>query len=195
MISHPPPPSGVPAIEMRNVGVSAMHDPHSVVVDDVNWTVARGEYWVVAGLQGSGKSDFLMTAAGLASPARGEYRLFGEEMPIFEDARLPERLRLGLVFEGGQLFHHLTVWENIALPLRYHQNLSKAEAAPEVQKFLEAMGLEPWADSTPGSIARNWQKRVGFARALILQPEVLLLDSPAGGVGPAPQPLVDGFPG
>ncbi|MGH7972245.1 MAG: ATP-binding cassette domain-containing protein, partial [Limisphaerales bacterium] len=119
-------------IELRNVTVSSMHDPGVVVAQEVNWTVAAGEYWVVAGLQGSGKSDFLMMAAGLMAPAEGEYHLFGETMPIFEDARLEHRLRLGLVFETGQLFNHLTVWENIALPLRYHRNLSKADAEPEV---------------------------------------------------------------
>jgi ABC-type transporter Mla maintaining outer membrane lipid asymmetry ATPase subunit MlaF len=108
----------------------------------------------------------------------GSYRLFGEEMPIFDEARLRERLRLGMMFETGQLFNHLTVAENIALPLRYHRNLSRDEARPEVQRFLESMELASWADSTPGAIGRNWQKRVGLARALVLQPEVLLVDSP-----------------
>ena len=115
-------------------------------------------------------------------PASGSYRLFGETMPIFEEARLEHRLRLGLVFDTGQLFNHLTVSENIALPLRYHRNLSKAAAEPEVQPILEALELGPWADSTPGAIGRNWQKRVGLARALALKPEVLLLDSPLTGL-------------
>jgi ABC-type transporter Mla maintaining outer membrane lipid asymmetry ATPase subunit MlaF len=163
---------------MRDVTVGAMRDLSSVVVEDIDWTVAPGEYWVIAGLQGSGKSDFLMMTAGLMPPANGDYRLFGEPMPIFEESRLAERLRLGLVFETGQLFHHLTVWENIALPLRYHQNLSKADAAAEVQPLLKRMDLEAWADSTLGALARSWQKRVGLARALILRPDVLLVDSP-----------------
>jgi len=133
-------------------------------------------------LQGSGKSDFLMMTGGLMPPVRGDYRLFGEPMPIFEETRLKERLRLGLVFDGGQLFNHLTVGENVALPLRYHHNLAQAEVEPEAQKILEALELEPWADSTPGAIGRNWQKRVGLARALALKPEVLLLDSPLTGL-------------
>ena len=103
-------------------------------------------------------------------------------MPIFEETRLQARLRLGMVFEGGQLFNHLTVWENVALPLRYHRNLSRAEAEPRVQEILEALELGPWADSTPGAIGRNWQKRVGLARALVLEPEVLLIDSPLTGL-------------
>jgi ABC-type transporter Mla maintaining outer membrane lipid asymmetry ATPase subunit MlaF len=103
-------------------------------------------------------------------------------MPIFEDTRLPERLRLGLVFDGGQLLNHLTVAENIALPLRYHQNLDKAGAAEQVRRVLELTDLAPWADSTPGAIGRNWQKRAGLARALMLNPEVLLIDNPLGGL-------------
>jgi len=171
-----------PVIEMRNVAVGAMRDQNTVVAEEVNWTVAAGDYWVVGGLQGAGKTDFLMMTGGLMPPAQGAYRLFGEEMPIFEDARLKERLRLGLVFDSGQLFNHLTVSENVALPLRYHQNLAKEEAEPEVQKILEALELGPWADSTPGAIGRNWQKRAGLARALALKPEVLLLDSPLTGL-------------
>jgi putative ABC transport system ATP-binding protein len=140
--------------------------------------VALGDYWVVAGLQGSGKTDFLMLTAGLMAPARGTYLFFGEPMPIFDEARLEHRLRLGLVFESGQLFNHLTVFENVALPLRYHRNLTCAAAETEVQEILEALELGPWADSTPGALGRNWQKRVGLARALALKPEVLLVDNP-----------------
>ena len=119
---------------------------------------------------------------GLMPPTAGQYQLFGEPMPIFEESRLKERLRLGLVFDGGQLFNHLTVSENVALPLRYHQNLAKGEVEPRVHAILEAFELGPWADSTPGAIGRNWQKRVGLARALALKPEVLLLDSPLTGL-------------
>jgi ABC-type transporter Mla maintaining outer membrane lipid asymmetry ATPase subunit MlaF len=167
---------------MQQVAVGSMRDPSTVVVEEVNWTVAAGEYWVIAGLQGSGKSDFMMMTAGLMPPASGNYQLFGESMPIFEEDRLQERLRLGLVFETGQLFNHLTVWENIALPLRYHQNRTKADVVEEVRPFLECLELGPWSDSTPGAISRNWQKRVGLARALVLGPKVLLVDNPLIGL-------------
>ncbi|HWX20237.1 MAG TPA: ATP-binding cassette domain-containing protein [Candidatus Binatia bacterium] len=172
----------VTVIRMERVAVSSMQDPETVVAEDINWTVQAGAYWVIGGLQGSGKSDFLMMTGGVIPPLRGRYRLFGEEMPIFDDARLQVRLRLGLVFDGGQLFNHLTVRENVALPLRYHRNLTQAQAEPEVRAVLEAMDLMPWADSTPGALGRNWQKRVGMARALMLKPEVLLVDNPLGGL-------------
>ena len=171
-----------PVIEMRGVTVGTLRDPEMTVATDVNWTVARGEFWVLGGLQGSGKSDFLMMAAGLMPPRAGEYRLFGEPMPIFEDSRLAQRLRLGLVFDGGQLLNQLTVFENVALPLRYHQNRTRTEVESEVRAMLAATELLPWAASTPGAMPRPWQKRAGLARALMLQPEVLLLDCPLSGL-------------
>jgi ABC-type transporter Mla maintaining outer membrane lipid asymmetry ATPase subunit MlaF len=167
-----------PAIEMREVAFGSMKDQTATVAEEINWTVNAGEFWVVAGPQRSGKSDFLMLAGGLMSPTRGTYRCFGAEMPIFEEERLAERLRLGLVFDGGQLFNHLTIAENIALPLRYHENLPRDEAEPRVQTMLELTQLLRFADRQPATIARNWQKRAGLARALMLRPDVLLLDNP-----------------
>jgi len=109
------PKPDVPALQMEAVAVGSLRDPNVIVAEEVNWTVAAGDYWVVAGAQGSGKSDFLMLAGSLTAPRSGRYRMFGEDMPIFEDTRLEARLRLGFVFDGGQLFHHLTVAQNLAL--------------------------------------------------------------------------------
>ena len=184
MTNHLPAQTGVPAIEMTGVTVGALREPDTTVAEGINWTVNTGDYWVVAGLHGSGKSDFLMLTGGLMPPCQGRYRLFGEEMPIFEEARLKERLRLGLVFDGGQLFNQLTVAENVALPLRYHHNLSQVEAAAAVSDLLECTELTPWAESTPGTLGRGWQKRAGLARALALKPEVLLVDNPLAGLDP-----------
>jgi ABC-type transporter Mla maintaining outer membrane lipid asymmetry ATPase subunit MlaF len=186
--SHPPDAHaadpGANVIEMRDVAVGALRDQSRVVAKGIYWKVAAGEYWAVAGLQGAGKSDFLLMTAGLMPPAAGDYYFLGERMPIFEAGRLPHRLRLGLVFDGGQVFHHLTVFENVALPLCYHQNRTLAEAEEEVARWLEAMELAPWQDGAPGSLGRSWQKRVGLARALTLRPEVLLLDNPLAGLDP-----------
>jgi ABC-type transporter Mla maintaining outer membrane lipid asymmetry ATPase subunit MlaF len=182
-MTHPAPsPPAVPALEMKGVAVGALHAPERTVADGINWTVNAGDYWVVAGLHGSGKSDFLTLTAGLIAPLRGQYLFFGEEMPIFEEARLKQRLRLGLVFEGGQLFNDLTVADNVALPLRYHHNLTRNAAAAQVSDLLEYTGLTPWADRAPGTLGRSWQKRAGLARALALKPEVLLVDNPLGGL-------------
>ena len=170
------------AIEMHGVSIGSIRDLNTVVIENMNWSVAPGDFWAIGGLQGSGKSDLLMLTGGMMAPVEGTYCFFGEEMSIFEDHRLPERLRLGFVFENGQLFNHLTIAENIALPLRYHKNLSEAEAGTEVQKMLDFTELASWADSTPGAMARNWQRRAGLARALMLRPEVLLLDNPLAGL-------------
>lgn len=174
--------SSGPLIEMRAVCATAMSDPDRVVVEDVNWSVWPGDYWVVAGLHGAGKSDFLMLTAGLLAPAGGSYNFCGEGMPIFEDSRLVTRLRLGLVFDGGRLLNHLTIAQNIALPLCYHRNFSEAETAEQVAALLKLTGLEVWADRMPGVVSRNWQKRAALARALMLKPDVLLLDNPLGGL-------------
>ena len=179
-----PVPAGMPAIEMTRLAVGALHDPAMTVAENIDWTVNTGDYWVVAGLHGAGKSDFLMLTGGLMAPQRGQYRFFGEPMPIFEDARLKTRLRLGLVFEDGHLFNHLTVWENVALPLRYHHDLSRADAAAAVGELLSCLELEPWADRLPGMLGRGWQKRAALARALALKPEVLLVDNPLAGLDP-----------
>ena len=179
-------PGGVapqPPIEMRGVSVGAMRDASFTVVEDVNWLVATGEFWVIAGQQHSGKSDFLKMTAGLMAPASGSYKLFGIETQTFGEAELAGRLRVGFVFEGGQLFNHLTIGENVALPLQYHQNLTPDAAAREVQPLLELMELTPLADVMPSSVAANWRQRAALARALILKPEVLLLDNPLSGLG------------
>ena len=170
------------ALEMHGVNVASLSDPDVTVLEDVNWSVNTGDYWVVAGMHGSGKSDFMALAGGLTRPQAGSYRLFGREMPIFEEEHLAERLRLGLVFDGGHLLHRLTVAENIALPLQYHRRLSDREISERVAAMLELTDLTPWAGVLPGRLGRNWQKRAGLARALMLEPELLLLDNPLGGL-------------
>lgn len=175
-------PAPIPVVEMRGVSVGSLRNPGLALVREVDWRVEAGDYWVIAGLQGSGKTDLLTLAAGLMAPLRGSYRMLGQPMPIFEEPRLAHRLRLGMVFDNGQLLNHLTIAENVGLPLRYHRNLPAAAAREEVQRYLECMDLAPWADSTPGAIGRNWAKRAGLARALILKPEFLLVDSPLGGL-------------
>jgi len=171
-----------PALDLRGLGVASMRNPNHTVVREVNWTVQPGEFWVVGAPQHSGKSDFLMTLGGIMSPAEGEFSFLGEAMPIFEESRMAHRLKLGFVFDGGQLLGSLTVAENIALPLRYHSRLAAAEIETRVNALLELTELAPWANHTPVNVARSWQQRAGLARALALAPEVLLLDSPLTGL-------------
>ena len=171
-----------PALQMEGVTVASMQDPQVIVAEEINWTVNVGDYWVIAGLQGSGKSDFLMVAGGLSAPKSGQYHFFGEQMPIFEDARLSKRLRLGFVFDSARLLGRLTVRENVALPLQYHHNLTEPQVDGDVMRILEALELASVADNLPSTLARGIQKRAALARALALKPEVLLVDNPLGGL-------------
>jgi ABC-type sulfate/molybdate transport systems ATPase subunit len=170
-----------PLLELLGVSANFQRDAETPLVTDANWRVAAGDFWCVSGAGGAGKTDFLMLAAGLLMPICGMVKWFGEEFPEDEAAQLQQRLKVGLVFDGGNLFNHLTVAENVALPLRYHRELSPSELAERVATLLEFAELTPFANSTPGTLGRNWQKRAGLARALALSPELLLLDNPLGG--------------
>ena len=173
-----------PAIlEMREVAVPSMRDASLTVVEAVNWSVAPGEFWVIGGQQYSGKSDLLMLGAGLMHPAAGTCRVFGCETQSLGEAQLAQRLRVGFVFQGGQLFNRLTIEENVTLPLRYQKNLPADEAAPAVAALMALLELTPLADVTPSNVAAVWRHRAGLARALALQPELLLLDNPLSGLG------------
>src|SRR5580658_2641619 len=131
-----------PVMEMTAVTVSSREDLHVSVLEDVDWKVAPGEYWVIGGMHNSGKSDLLSLAAGLNPPQKGAYRLFGALMP--GDLGGPERSRVGLVFDGGKPFHRLTIEENIELPLRYHQVAGESFTAERTREILELTGLSPW---------------------------------------------------
>jgi putative ABC transport system ATP-binding protein len=174
--------AGPPVLALQGVAVSALHNPALLVAEDVNWRVEPGDFWAVAGLHGAGKSDLLMLAGGVMGPAGGRYEFLGEAMPIFSEDGLAHRLKLGLVFDGGRLFNHLTVAENIALPLRYHRNLALADVEPTVGALLELTGLTAHAGDRPGALGRSWQRRAALARALALKPELLLLDTPLTGL-------------
>lgn len=176
------PPREPPVLEMRGVSFGAMRDQTQRVAADVNWTVRAGEFWVVAGPQRSGKSDLLLLAAGLMPPLQGSYSCFCVEMPVTGDAPLSAFPPVGLVFDGGQLFNHLSVAENLALPLRYHERLSAHAARQRIEPLLKATGLTSFAERLPQTLGRNWQKRGGLARALVLRPQLLLLDNPLGGL-------------
>jgi putative ABC transport system ATP-binding protein len=174
--------SPAPIIEMRGVDIAAMQDSSLLRFGDVNWSVAPGEFWTVAGAEHSGKSDFLLLTAGLMLPVQGSHKLFGIETRNFGEAELPDRLRVGYVFEGGPLFSSLTIAENLALPLRYRDDLSLADALPAVSQMLTLFELGPFADHIPINVPLAWRYRTALARALILKPEILLLDNPLAGL-------------
>jgi phospholipid/cholesterol/gamma-HCH transport system ATP-binding protein len=177
---------GAPAIEMVDATLTSLLDIQRVIAEQVNWRVMPGDYWVVGGLHGVGKSDFISAAGGILLPSHGTYRLFGKAIEFgYEQELVSTRLRVGLVFDGGRLLNHLTVAENVALPLQYHLVLGADELVERVKQLLELVEGLDIADSYPASVNRNKQQRVGLARALALQPEVLLLDGPLTGLDPS----------
>lgn len=177
--------SSAPALEMQDVTVTSLRDPSQVVLAEVTFQVQQGEYWAIAGLLRSGKSDLITTAAGLMRPRRGIVRMFGRERGVgFENEWTATRRRVGLVFDGGQLLHDLTLRENIALPLHYHEPPHRPADESRLEALSAFADLEPWMNKRPSEINRNWQQRIGLARALALKPELLLLDSPLTSLDP-----------
>ena len=175
--------SGAPLVEVIDASITRPRS-HDLVASHVDWRVASGEFWVVGGRQGSGKTSFLSTIAGLQRPAAGVIRLFGEEVSrLPEPELLRQRVRVGFVFKGGgRMFAELTVAENVALPLRYHREWTDEKAGERVHAILEATELAGEADSTAQSLGWGRQQRVGLARALALNPELLFLDEPLSGL-------------
>ena len=173
------------ALEMVGVDVVSLRHPETVVLHDVNWIVREGEYWAIGGLLGTGKSDLLATAAGLAPVGQGTYRIFGQEIATgYEQGLIEARLKVGMVFDGGRLLNHLSVLENVALPMQYHENLAPHQCHDRAASLLEMVGLGDYTGRMPGTINRRLQQRAGLARALALRPKVLLLDNPLSGLDP-----------
>lgn len=174
-----------PIVELDGA-IASLQTPELVVVENVQWTIRQGDYWVIGGPPGAGKSDLLATAAGLIRPARGSHRLFGEDLRhLHEEERVRFQLRVGVVFGlGGRLFTHLTVAENLALPFCYHRDCALADATTRVNQVLDTMGLSHVQDHRPAQLDRNLQQRAALARSLVLAPEALFLDSALVGTGP-----------
>lgn len=156
-----------------------------LVLGDVDLRMRRCEVISVLGGSGAGKSTLLKLIAGLSKPDQGQILLFGRDIvPLDELELIPIRKRMGMVFQGAALFDSLTVGQNVAFPLREHTQLSKAEIRERVAEVLAKVGLAGIEGYSPGQLSGGMQKRVGIARALVLQPEVVLFDEPTAGLDP-----------
>jgi phospholipid/cholesterol/gamma-HCH transport system ATP-binding protein len=171
------------AVELVRVDVAAPAAPAHVVLVALDWKIGEGEIHAVAGEQGSGRSALLATAAGLDPPAAGTVRLFGQQQESLTEAeRMRLRQRIGFVFDhGGRLLSHLTVIENVALPLQYVLGLDGADARVRAGALIDAYGIAGIADAPPNSLGVRMQQRVSLVRALAVPKDLLFLDNPFSG--------------
>ena len=155
------------------------------VLRGLDLDVADGEIMVVIGRSGGGKSVFLKHCLGLIQPDAGEIHVDGAPLTRLRGRALDEvRRRFGVVFQGGALFDSLTVWDNVAFPLRERQRLAPAEVRRRVEEGLARVGLGGAATKLPGEISGGMRKRVAIARALVTEPEIVFFDEPTTGLDP-----------
>ena len=178
--------NAAPVIELIDADIPrARTAAPAVVVEGVHWTIRQGEFWAVGASPGGGKTDLLITAAALQRPRRGRQQIFGRDTRQMDENELVAcHQKVAMVFDSGRLFPGLTVAENLALPLAYHLGAHRKEVTDRVEAILEMTHLQAYRDRLPGQMTRNLHQRVGLARALVLSPEVLLVDSPLLGVDP-----------
>ena len=162
------------------------------VLDNISFNVHRGETVVVMGGSGCGKSTLLRHMIGSMKPTSGLVKLFGEEITAMKERELERvRLRFGMLFQSGALLASLTVGENVALPILQHTDKSPDEIEQIVKQKLEMVGLTGFEDLKPDEISGGMKKRVGLARALALDPELLFSDEPTSGLDPIMTAVVD----
>ena len=177
-----------PLVELRDVWKSfeANH-----VLRGISLELHRGTTLAVMGGSGAGKTVLLRIIAGLVRPDSGEVSLFGTRIDrMREEAMLALRRRTGFVFQGAALFDSLSVFENVAFPLREHTTLSLGEITDRVHRFLALVGLPDTDGLLPAELSGGMRKRVGIARALVMEPEVVFFDEPTAGLDPTNARLV-----
>jgi phospholipid/cholesterol/gamma-HCH transport system ATP-binding protein len=155
------------------------------VFEDLSCGFPRGRISALLGGSGSGKSTVLRLVGGLVRPDRGAVRVDGVDVARLEGAELTRsRRKIGMTFQAGALLDAMTLFENVALPLREHARLSEAELAERVRGRLADVGLADAGDLLPGQLSGGMTKRAALARAVIMEPEVLLCDEPFSDLDP-----------
>ncbi|HEY8174443.1 MAG TPA: ABC transporter ATP-binding protein [Gemmatimonadaceae bacterium] len=177
------PADGQPVIELQNVSL-AFDVP---IIEDISLTAKQSETVVIVGESGTGKSTILKLILRLLVPDEGRVLIDGEDItPLSFEEALQVRQKMGMVFQGAALFDSLTVFENVAYPLREHTDLDEGEIEKRVREKLQFVDLEPdeVLEKLPSELSGGMRKRVGIARGMANDPEVMLYDEPTSGLDP-----------
>jgi phospholipid/cholesterol/gamma-HCH transport system ATP-binding protein len=171
-------------VEIRVEGLTKSFG-RQVIWEDVTLTLPAGEISVLLGPSGTGKSVFLKTLVGLLKPDRGHCWIGDKDMPHLREHEMYEVRKLfGVLFQDGALFGSMNLFDNVAFPLREHTRKSESEVKRIVMEKMEMVGLVGAENKLPGEISGGMKKRAGLARALVLDPEIILCDEPDSGLDP-----------
>jgi phospholipid/cholesterol/gamma-HCH transport system ATP-binding protein len=173
-----------PEAAISIVGLTKRFGPQTIW-EDLTFDIPKGAITVLLGPSGTGKSVFLKHLVGLLKPTRGHVWLDGRDIPTLNEKDLFEvRKKFGVLFQDGALFGSMTVLDNVAFPLREHTDLSDGTCRQIAQEKIELVGLVGAENKYPNEISGGMRKRAGLARALVLEPEILLFDEPDSGLDP-----------
>ncbi len=174
--------NGGPAIRVRDL---RKNFGEQSVLSGISLTVARRDALVVLGRSGVGKSVLLKLIIGLHKPDSGSIEVQGNEITSLDLIKLNEiRKKMGFLFQSAALFDSLTVAENVAFPLRRHTQMADAERTDRVEELLSRVGMQEARNKQPAEISGGMKKRVGLARALALDPKIMLYDEPTAELDP-----------
>jgi len=182
LFAGPPLPTDDVAIRLDRV---ALKYDEKIVLSDCSVDCKRGQVTGIIGLSGAGKSTILRVINGLRHADAGAVYINGDNITGWNEHELIEmRKKMGFAFQYSALFDSMTIAENVAYPLWEHTRMTKAEIDRRVSETLEALGLSDVENSLPGELSGGMQKRAGFARAIVNDPEIILFDEPTSGLDP-----------